>query len=131
MSVCLIAIAVVLTAIGMTAAVAKNLPIGFLDIVRYEKGTLYAIGWAADEKDGAPVGSVTLFVDDKAVGKAKLGMSRSDVANVYKNPNWKKSGWDISIKTTLAKGSHNAYAVAENKQGEKNRLKNEFKVEVK
>jgi len=129
MSVYFVSIAVILTSIGVTAA-DSNLPSGFLDIVRYDKGTFYAIGWAADEKDGAPVSSVTLYVDDKAIGKAKLGMSRLDVANVYKNPNWQKSGWDISIKITLAKGTHKAYAVAVNKQGGKNRLKNEFKFSV-
>lgn len=105
-------------------------PTGFLDGVRYENGFFYASGWAADKEDGSPIKEVQVFVDNKIVGKAKLGIDRPGVATVMKNPKWDRSGWEISVKLPLDKGSHTSYAVAVNKRDAKARLNHEMKFNV-
>jgi hypothetical protein len=104
---------------------------GFLDAVNYENGQLSATGWAGDKEDGAPVQKVMVYVDDKMVGEAKLGLDRPGVADEMKNPNWVKSGWTLSAPMTLEKGKHKAHAISVNKRGEQLRLHHELELEVK
>ncbi len=47
---------------------------GMIEVVRYDNGELFVSGWAADEEDGAPVKKIEIFVDDKLVGEATLGI---------------------------------------------------------
>jgi hypothetical protein len=104
---------------------------GFLDSIKYEGGLLSAWGWAADKDEGAPVGKVMVFVDDKMVGEAKLGLDRPGVAEEMKNPNWVKSGWTLSAPMTFEKGKHKVHAISVNKRGEQLRLHHELEFEVK
>lgn len=104
---------------------------GFLDAVTYENGQLSAVGWAGDKEDGAPVEKVMVFVDDKMIGEARLGIDRQGVADEMKNPNWVKSGWTLSVPMSLDKGIHKVHAVSVNKRGEQLRLHHEMEFEVK
>lgn len=70
-------------------------------------GTLYVGGWAADTGTGAPVQSVTIFIDSKSVGTASLGISRPDVAQAYGNNMYVASGWTFQSSTSsLNAGTH-------------------------
>jgi hypothetical protein len=93
----------------------NNLPQGNLDIGSYRDGTLYAAGWSADLEDGVSVKRVMVYVDNKLVGQAKLGLERPDVGTFFKNPNWVKSGWEIRAKIPLNKAKHTLYAVVYDK----------------
>jgi hypothetical protein len=104
---------------------------GFLDSINYENGLVSAWGWAADKDDGAPVEKVMVFVDDKMIGEAKLGLDRQGVADEMKNPNWVKSGWTLSVQMPLEKGKHKAHAISVNKRGEQLRLHHELEFDVK
>jgi hypothetical protein len=119
------------TMVALSCTVEPNTPpTGFLDVAKYENGSLYATGWAADEEDGSPVKEVQVYLDGKVVGEAKLGIDRPGVAEVMKNPKWGKSGWEIAIKKELNKGSHTAYAVALDKKGATEKLHNVITIEV-
>jgi hypothetical protein len=75
--------------------------------------TLYVFGWAADTSTGAPVQSVTVFVDGNSVGTATLGLARSDVASAYGRSDFTNSGWSFQMSTsTLAVGQHTVTATA-------------------
>lgn len=100
-------------------------PEGFLDLVTYEKGKIRVGGWAADKEDNAPVKKVMVYVDNKLLGEAELGIQRGDVAAGKQNPNWKNSGWEINKQITLDKGGHTVHAVAEDKGGAQGKLANE------
>lgn len=104
---------------------------GFLDFLIYENGQCYAEGWAGDKEDGAPVEKVMVFIDDKWIGDAKLGFERPGVAREMINPNWIKSGWELSVSMPLDKGTHRAHAISVNKRGDKFRLHHEMEFEVK
>lgn len=70
-------------------------------------GTLYVGGWAADTVDGAPVQTVTVFVDGASKGEAVLGSVRSDVARAYKRGDFAASGWTFEMPAAgLSRGSH-------------------------
>jgi hypothetical protein len=115
-----------------TAPAGPNTPPeGFLDLATYEKGHFRAGGWAADKEDNAPVKKVMVYVDNKILGEAELGIQRGDVATEKKNPNWKNSGWEINKQIPLDKGSHQVYAVAVDKQGAEVKLPNEKNITVK
>lgn len=108
---------------------ANTHPTGFLDSVKYQNGRFSASGWAADKEDNAPVKKVMVYMDGKFIGDARLGSVRSDVAEALKNPNWKKSGWDISKPIPLKKGTHEVSAAVIDKQGGKATL-NKVKLTV-
>jgi hypothetical protein len=75
--------------------------------------TLYVFGWAADTAAGAPVQSVTVFVDGNSVGTATLGTARSDVASAFGRSDFTNSGWSFQISTsTLSLGQHTVTATA-------------------
>jgi len=109
----------------------NTLPTGFIDGANYEKESFYAVGWAADEEDGSPVKSVTVYIDNNPIGEAKLGINRPGVATEMKKPNWDKSGWEIHARVSLSKGLHTAYAVVVDKTGAVAKGMNEIKFEVK
>jgi len=117
------------TSIFLAYAGANTLPTGYLDSALYQKGQLLASGWAADKEDGSPVNKVMVYVDNKFIGDARLGLIRVDVPAAMKNPNWKNSGWNFSKPLPLSKGVHVVSAVAIDKQGEKTKL-NTIKVTI-
>ncbi|HEY6390463.1 MAG TPA: glycosyl hydrolase family 17 protein [Bryobacteraceae bacterium] len=105
---------------------AQGQEIGSLDIAGnsggggtvLKGGTLYAIGWAADTATGAPVQSVTVFVDGVSVGTATLGFARSDVANYYARSDYTNSGWSFQMSTSaLSFGSHTVTATVAGPSG--------------
>lgn len=106
---------------------------GFLDFVnvKYENGLFYAWGWAADKEAGAPVEKVIVYIDEKWIGDARLGLDRPWVAKETMNPDWLKSGWEISVPISLEKGIHRVYVLSLNKRGEKLRLHHEMDLDVK
>ncbi|OGP75031.1 MAG: hypothetical protein A2V86_05655 [Deltaproteobacteria bacterium RBG_16_49_23] len=109
----------------------NTLPTGSFDAVNYENESFRAVGWAADEEDGSPVKKVTVYVDDKSIGDAKLGFDRPGVATEMKQAKWGKSGWEIIANISLAKGIHVTYAVAMDKKGATSKLFHEKKFEAK
>ena len=109
----------------------NTLPIGFIDGANYEKESFYAVGWAADEEDGSPVKSVTVYIDNNPIDEAKLGINRPGVATEMKKPTWDKSGWEINTRVSLSKGPHTAYAVIMDKMGAVAKGMNEIKFEAK
>lgn len=81
-------------------------------------GTLYVGGWAADTGTGAPVQSVTIFVDGNRVGTASLGISRPDVAQAYGTSIYTASGWNFQVSTaSLSAGTHTVTAKAASLSG--------------
>jgi hypothetical protein len=76
-------------------------------------GSLFVAGWAADTATGAPVQSVTIFVDSSSVGAATLNLARSDVANAYGRNDFTNSGWSFQMAaSTLSLGQHTVTATA-------------------
>lgn len=102
---------------------------GMIEVVRYGNGELFVSGWAADEEDGAPVKKIEIFVDDKLVGEAELGIERPDVVKHFNNSLWLKSGWRIQVKTPLKKGEHTVYAVVYDKVGGFKKPQSTFRVD--
>lgn len=108
-----------------SATVAK--PIGSLDEVDDSVGktstisqvnSLVVRGWAADVTDDGPARSVTVYVDNVAVGNATLGISRPDVAAAYNNTAWTNTGWLLNLSgSTLNVGAHTVSVVAKNSGG--------------
>lgn len=92
-------------------------PKGSYDVARYEKAVFTGIGWSADKEDGAPLKKVAVYVDGKAVGEAKFIIDRPDVADVYKDSRWLKSGWIISESIPLSKGTHTSLAISYDEKG--------------
>jgi hypothetical protein len=93
-------------------AAPNNAPMGSYDAAKYENGVFTGIGWSADTEDGAPLKMVLVYVDGKAVGKAKFLIDRPDVVSVVKNDRFLKSGWQISVKIPLNKGPHSSMALS-------------------
>jgi hypothetical protein len=87
-------------------------PTGSYDKAEYQNGVFTGIGWSADQEDGAPLNMVMVYVDGKAVGKAKFMIDRPDVVSVLKNDRFLKSGWQISVKIPLNKGNHSSMALS-------------------
>jgi hypothetical protein len=90
----------------------NDAPVGFYDSAKYENGLFTAVGWSADKEDGAPLKMVLVYVDGKVVGEAKFIHDRPDVASVFKNDHWLKSGWQISAEIPLDKGLHSSMALS-------------------
>jgi hypothetical protein len=90
---------------GGSGNVAKGLP-------------LIVVGWAADTASGAPVQSVTVFVDGNSVGTATLGSARPDVASAYGRSDFTNSGWSLQTSTSgLSMGQHTVTATAVGSSG--------------
>jgi uncharacterized repeat protein (TIGR01451 family) len=83
-----------------------------------QSGTLYVRGWAADTVGGAPVQSVTVFVDGNSVGNATLGSARADVAQAFSRSDYTNSGWSLQVSAgTLSVGQHSVTATATGSSG--------------
>ncbi len=81
-------------------------------------GTLYVRGWAADTVSGAPVTSVTVFIDGTSHGNATLGGSRPDVASAYSRSDFTNSGWSFQMSAAgLSVGQHSVSATASGPSG--------------
>ncbi len=109
-----------------TVNIASGQEIGFVDMAGdvqggatvTQGGTLYVRGWAADTSSGAPVQSVTVFVDGNSVGTATLGGSRPDVASAYSRSDYTNSGWTFQMSAgTLSVGQHTVTAIAAGSSG--------------
>lgn len=65
-------------------------------------------GWAVDETLNEPASAVFITIDDTINIPAKYGLDRPDVANVYKNGNFRYSGFKASFASSLLEnGPHN------------------------
>ena len=81
-------------------------------------GTLFVSGWAADTTSGAPVQSVTVYVDGKSIGRAMLGGARPDVVQVYGRSDYADSGWNFgSSAGALSVGPHSVTATVAGPSG--------------
>ncbi len=56
-------------------------PVGSIDSVNVQSGTITASGWAVDREEGAPIARVAVYVDDVFIANASLGSTRSDIAS--------------------------------------------------
>lgn len=75
--------------------------------------TLMVSGWAVDSYAGAPVTSVSVYVDGVSVGTGTLGVARTDVAAAYSRPDYTNSGWTFSMSASgLSPGQHVVTATA-------------------
>ncbi len=104
-----------------TTIVPAGQEIGFVDLAGDVQGgasvpkgaTLYVQGWAADTASGAPVQSVTVFVDGNSAGTATLGIARPDVAQAFNRSDYANSGWSFQMSTSaLSVGQHSITATA-------------------
>jgi hypothetical protein len=83
--------------------------------------TLFVRGWAADTLGGAPVQSVSVFVDGINFGTAVLGEARPDVAQAFNRADFTNSGWTFQMSTSaLSLGNHTANATATGPSGSVN-----------
>ena len=110
-------------------AVPNDAPVGFYDLAKYENGVFTGIGWSADKEDGVPLKKVLVYVDGKAAGEAKFLINRQDVVDIYKNDQWLKSGWRISVKIPLNKGPHTSMALSYDRKDALVVAKKEFNVQ--
>ncbi|MDP8983202.1 MAG: S8 family serine peptidase [Acidobacteriota bacterium] len=106
---------------------------GFVDMAGDTQGganvpkgaTLFVRGWAVDTVAGAPVQSVTVFVDGNSVGTATLGDARPDVAQAYNSSDYTNSGWHFQMSTAaLTVGQHSVTASATGPSGNGSLLRN-------
>jgi len=106
---------------------AAGQEIGFVDIAGatngtstsvVQGGTLLVRGWAADTATGAPVQSVSVFIDGLFVGTALLGSARPDVAAADNRPDFTNSGWTFQMSTSgLSLATHSVTASASGPSG--------------
>ena len=90
----------------------NEVPVGAYDVAKYEKGVFTGIGWSADKEDGVSLKKVMVYVDGKEVGEAKFTVNRPDVVAVFKNDQWLKCGWQVSVRIPLSKGPHTSMALS-------------------
>ncbi|MGB7987043.1 MAG: chitobiase/beta-hexosaminidase C-terminal domain-containing protein [Terracidiphilus sp.] len=97
-------------------------PVGSLDSAG-DKGTgsttipqtdsLAVSGWVADQNDGSPLSNVKVYVDGVFFGTPTLGLTRTDVASVFNNSSWAKSGYQLVVSVaSLSIGTHAVTVVA-------------------
>ncbi|HXE75109.1 MAG TPA: glycosyltransferase family 39 protein [Candidatus Xenobia bacterium] len=98
-------------------------PAGGIDLAEVRGNVLVIEGWAADEKHGAPVARVEVFLDDRSVGDANLGLLRPDVRNSTGRDDFLPSGWQVLLDVRrLPPGEHRVTAVAYDRAGTARRL---------
>jgi N-acetylmuramoyl-L-alanine amidase len=79
----------------------------------FKGAPLFVRGWAADTVSGAPVTSVTIYVDGTSIGTATLGSARPDVAAFYGRADYTNSGWSLQASTAaMSTGQHTVTATA-------------------
>jgi L,D-peptidoglycan transpeptidase YkuD (ErfK/YbiS/YcfS/YnhG family) len=93
------------------AAAAKHNPQGHLDSVTGGRGTVRAVGWAADPD--SPSGRVTidLYIDGRLAGRYGTGRYRPDVAAARPFGTWQ--GFDFTL-TGVINGWHRVCVYAHN-----------------
>jgi len=107
-------------------------PAGMVDLGEVRGRTLVIEGWAADEKHGAPVARVEVFVDGVPVGDAVLGLPRPDVRDDTGREDFLASGWQLQLDTgRFSPGEHRVTAVAYNRAGTPRRLSSPKNIAVK
>lgn len=83
-----------------------------------DKDKISIEGWAIDESMGRPAKAVFITIDDKINIPTMYGLEREDVANAYKNKNYKYSGFKASFTPNiLQNGSHNLLVKIESEKG--------------
>lgn len=110
-------------------AAPNDAPLGSYDVAKYENGVFTGIGWSVDKEDGTHLKMVLVYVDGKAVGKAKFMIDRPDVVSVLKNDRFLKSGWQISATIPLNKGNHSSMALSYDSKDALYAVRKDFTVE--
>jgi len=73
-----------------------------------DNGEITARGWAVDRYADSPASAVFITIDDKMDFPSTYGLDRPDVADVYKNNNFRYSGFKASLASSLLENSpHN------------------------
>jgi hypothetical protein len=93
-----------LDAINEIRAPQRDVPI----VVNASKQqTVTLVGWAVDKQANGAASAVFITVDGKLDIPALYGLDREDVANAFKNPNFRYSGFVASFASSiLSKGTH-------------------------
>jgi hypothetical protein len=65
-------------------AIVNSQPVAALNVA-FDGGRLIATGWAVDRDDGAPVASVSIYIDGLYVAEAVTGVPRPDIADYAVN----------------------------------------------
>lgn len=91
---------------------------GVIDLNEVRDRALVIEGWAADEKHGAPVARVQVFVDNLPAGDAALNLPRPDVRDNTGRDDFLASGWRLQLDASrFSPGEHRVTAVAYNRLG--------------
>jgi len=61
-------------------------------------GCLYLSGWVVDAEKNSTVDQVVAVVNNEIVMESPVNIDRPDVADVYKNPDFINSGWQMEIR---------------------------------
>ncbi len=82
-------------------------------------GHVSAQGWAVSAVPGAPVTTVSLLVDGKAIAETETFYLRPDVASAFGRPDFEKSGWKLEAPLkNFGSGKHPVTVRATNKNGD-------------
>lgn len=93
------------------AAAALHNPKGYLDSVAGGKGSLRAVGWAADPDLPSYPLHVDVYIDGRMRGRFSTGVARPDVASaMHVGPN---QGFSATV-TSVARGAHTVCVYALN-----------------
>ncbi len=80
----------------------NNYPKGNIESVNIDgDGTLVVKGWATEREIGSPVREVSIYAGNERLGKATLGITRSDVAEHFQQPKFAQSGWEYTGRWLL------------------------------
>lgn len=103
------------------APAAKTTIRGNVDVgTRTAGGTvLDVVGWAADDRTGAPVQKVEILFNDRVAAIAQLGAPRPDVAKSLGRKDFLRSGWNARVDLKkYPPGTYRLSARAFNAQGQ-------------
>jgi L,D-peptidoglycan transpeptidase YkuD (ErfK/YbiS/YcfS/YnhG family) len=93
------------------AAAAKHNPQGHLDSVTGGRGTVHAVGWAADPDSPSARLNIDIYIDGRAAGRYSTGVYRPDVAAA--RPFGAYQGFDFTL-TGVVNGWHTVCVYALN-----------------
>jgi glycosyltransferase involved in cell wall biosynthesis len=92
--------------------------------IEVEKELVNVHGWATFRS--GPTARVEIFLDDETLGKARIGVTRRDVAEIFEEPYVEVSGFELDVATpALCRDGDRAgdlRAVAFSSQGERHEL---------
>jgi hypothetical protein len=95
-------------------------------------GKIAVAGWAADRQTGTPVNRVEVLLDGSPVAVATVNVARPDVAKVTGRPDWDKAGWTAIVDLQgVSPGRHTISAIAAGRQGRKQSLHGDKRIEVR